>query len=98
MEDVKSNAAVLGRLVSEKRGKNLIKKCTDDQLILLVELVLNIDKFGACGKKARVKKLQKINWKLKTARKILIKNFNLVKIIVSIALAHTVEQEICNVF
>jgi hypothetical protein len=102
MQAVKENASYLSKLVYESQGKKWLKKSTDEQIKILIELILNFDTFAhnECGKsvKTRVKKLQKLNWKLKTARQVLLKHFPTIRIVISAALVFMIESEICNVF
>ena len=104
MATVKPNAAFLSKLVHEPKNKAkvLIKKASDDEIRLLVELILNFNEFGEkeCDKtvKRKVTALQKLNWKLKTARKLLIKHIDIIRAVVSIAIVLLINSEICEMF
>jgi hypothetical protein len=101
MEKLKADAPILSKVVYERKGKSYIKKGTDSFITTIIELILNFESFSNDCNKSQlqtVTKLQKIKWKLKTARGILLKHFNIVKIIIGSALIHMVEREICDVF
>jgi hypothetical protein len=102
MQAVKANASFLSKIVYESQGKKWIKNSTDDQIRVLIELILNFDTFAndECAKAVRtkVKKLQKLDWKIKSARQVLLKQFSTIKVIISLALVYLIEAEICNVF
>jgi hypothetical protein len=101
MEKVKLNAPYLSKVVYDRNGKSLIRQGKDSEIAVVIELVLNFESFNSdCSKSvlAKVKKLQKLKWKLKSARSILVKNFNVIRIIVGLALVSMVESEICDVF
>ena len=102
MENLLANAPKLCRLVQENKpkAKALIKNLTESELIVLIELFLNFNKIGDCTKtvEKHLKKLQKLDWKIKTAKSLLIKNLESVRKVIGLAILLIIDKQICDVF
>jgi len=73
---------------------------TESELVVLIELFLNFDKIGDVSKNVakHLKKLQKIHWKIKTAKSLLIKNLDSVRQVVGLSILLIIDKQICDVF
>ena len=101
MENVTNNCKFLSEIVNRKKpqAKAIIRSATDSDVKILIELILNIDNFGICNKQIhkQARALKQIKWKLTTARKHLVKHFDIIKSIVALAIAVSIEKEICEI-
>ena len=103
MEKVKLNVVFLSKLVHESRNKckDILKNATDEEIITLIELILNFENFGEheCAKniKKHLTILRKIQWNLRTARVVFIKNLNHLKPLLSVVIIFLIESEVCEI-
>ena len=104
MEDIKNHTDFLRNIVylPKAKAKAEIQKATDKEIVLLIELILNFEQVSetSCEKiiKRKVSALQKLKWKLKTARGHLIKNIEVVRSVVSVAIVFMINSEVCEIF
>ena len=103
MEKVKEHAIFISKLVHENkaRSKDLLKNSTDEEIVILIELILNFETINEhrCAKniKKDLNTLKKIKWNLKTARNTFIKNINHLKPVLSVIVILLLELEICEI-
>ena len=104
MEQIKDNVKFLTSLVFEPKRKTilLLKNSSAEQIVLLIELILNFEKFEHNSCPTSIKKhlntLRKIKWKLKTAKNVLIKNFIHLRPVIGVVIVTLLETEICEIF
>ena len=102
MEQIKDNVKFLTRLVFEPKQKTilLLKNSSDEQIVLLIELILNFETFESNNCSAKIKKhlnaLRKVKWKLKTAKNALIKNLIHLRPLIGVIVLVLLESEICE--
>ena len=84
---------------SKSKSKKLVRKLSDADIVVLIELFLNYDKLGQCMEPVskEVKKLQNIKWKIKTAREQIIKNLDSVRLVLGLAILITIQKEIFDI-
>ena len=101
MEAVIKHVESLSPIVQESKSKSkkLVRKLSDADIVVLIELFLNYDKLGQCTEPVnkQVKNLQNIKWKIKTAREQIIKNLDSVRLVLGLAILITIQKEIFDI-
>ena len=103
MEQIKDHVKFLTQLVFEPKRKTilLLKNSSEEQIVLLIELILNFETFDSNTCSPRIKKhlntLRKVKWKLTTAKNVFIKNLIHLRPVISVIIVALLESEICEI-
>jgi hypothetical protein len=103
MPNFEKHGPLLSSLVNSKSSqvKSIILSCSDEEIKFLIELVLNFDLLNKqkCSKKyiKDLRFLQRVRWKISTARKVFVRNFIKLKPLIALCIITIIELEVCDI-